>query len=406
MTKRLTLFLDGTWNTVTSNTNVWRLRSLCRAAPDQLVYYNQGVGTRFGEKVRGGMLGYGLDQEVVEAYEWLMANYDAGDEIFLFGFSRGAYTARSLSGLISKCGLLEPGAPLGVGQIYERYRSKAPKRTIRELRSAKAKDPEASFDLEERWMLTYSAAIPIRFLGVWDTVGSLGVPFGSIPVLSSSNYTFLETDLRISNSFAYHALAIDEHREAFRPTLWTRTLHPGHPDDDYPARKPANVEQRWFPGAHANVGGGYDSDILAQLPLKWIMAKAALHGLAFRKEVVVDGNPATAAVTDSYSPFMYGLYRRLAKPYLRPIGVPPRDLGGGRFIETINETIDASVFDRWSGTQAYRPQNLQAWARSKHVELATMRGTRRADDPAIAVDEPVGPTALVKNTAPGAEPTT
>jgi uncharacterized protein (DUF2235 family) len=117
--KRIAIFLDGTWNTVNDNTNVWRLRALC--APrgsdgvDQAIYYNSGVGTRVGEKVRGGMFGFGLNENIIDAYQWLIERYNEGDELFIFGFSRGAYTARSLSGLISKCGLLEAGAPLSVG---------------------------------------------------------------------------------------------------------------------------------------------------------------------------------------------------------------------------------------------------------------------------------------------------
>jgi uncharacterized protein (DUF2235 family) len=99
--KRLAIFLDGTWNTLNNNTNVWRLKSLSAETGDQRVYYSQGVGTRRGEAARGGT-GYGIDDEIIEAFTWLIQNFDEGDEIFIFGFSRGAFTARSLSGLICK----------------------------------------------------------------------------------------------------------------------------------------------------------------------------------------------------------------------------------------------------------------------------------------------------------------
>ena len=118
--KRLAIFLDGTWNTLNNNTNVWRLNSLSVETSDQRVYYSQGVGTRRGEAARGGMTGYGIDDEIIEAYTWLIQNFDEGDEIFIFGFSRGAYTARSLSGLICKCGVLKLGAPLSIEQLYDR----------------------------------------------------------------------------------------------------------------------------------------------------------------------------------------------------------------------------------------------------------------------------------------------
>ena len=354
--RRIALFLDGTWNTITSNTNVWRLKSLCKKDGSQLVYYSVGVGTQYGEKLRGGMFGFGLDQEVIDAYEWLIQNYVTGDELFIFGFSRGAYTARSLSGLISKCGLLQAGAPLGVGQLYDRYRRGIGIITIRELVSAKKNNPSASLSIEESWILEYSVPIPIKFIGVWDTVGALGVPFGNIPIISRSNYKFLETDLRINNDHAYHALAIDEHRKDFAPTLWTRTIKKN--EESYPPRPIESVEQRWFVGAHANVGGGYPNDVLAQIPLKWLMSKAIIHGLRFEREVSLDGDESSAAITDSYRDTFYGIYRVLRRPFYRPIGRGPVvDTHSGDVTTTINETIDSSVFDRWRKDSAYRPQN-------------------------------------------------
>jgi uncharacterized protein (DUF2235 family) len=175
--KRIALFLDGTWNIVSDNTNVWRLKALCAPVSAdgslQCAYYNSGLGTRVGEKVRGGMFGYGIDTAVIEAYEWLIENYNAGDEIFIFGFSRGAYTARSLSGLVSRFGLLTPGAPLSIRQLYNRYKKGNQASTIRGIIS---REDKSKSTLEEEWMLKYSRPIPIKFIGVWDTVGSLGIP--------------------------------------------------------------------------------------------------------------------------------------------------------------------------------------------------------------------------------------
>ena len=148
--KRIAIFLDGTWNTSNDNTNVWRLKSLCDpSAPDQLVYYSKGVGTSFGEEVRGGVAGYGIDQEIIDAYSWLTEFFVSGDEIYIFGFSRGAYTARSLSGLIAKCGVLKPGAPLSIEQLYARYKRHS-KRTIFELTHGLQ-----PIDLEESWIVKY-----------------------------------------------------------------------------------------------------------------------------------------------------------------------------------------------------------------------------------------------------------
>ncbi len=173
--KRLAIFLDGTWNTLNNNTNVFRLKSLTAETADQRVYYSQGVGTKRGESARGGVTGWGIDDEIIEAYTWLIQNFDDGDEIFIFGFSRGAYTARSLSGLICKCGVLKLGAPLSIEQLYARYRIyDAP--TIRSL-LGKALPEDAS--IEEQWLTKYSRPTKVKFVGVWDTVGSLGLPVAS-----------------------------------------------------------------------------------------------------------------------------------------------------------------------------------------------------------------------------------
>jgi uncharacterized protein (DUF2235 family) len=156
--KRVVVFLDGTWNTVNDNTNVWRLKSLLAAKSNdglpQIAYYHKGVGTTYGSYVRGGMFGYGLNDEIIRAYEWLIDNYNAGDELFIFGFSRGAYAARSLSGLIGKGGLISIGAPLSVAQLYARYRKAGAVATVRDLLQAQA-DGKKDFPLEERWMIRH-----------------------------------------------------------------------------------------------------------------------------------------------------------------------------------------------------------------------------------------------------------
>jgi uncharacterized protein (DUF2235 family) len=215
--KRIALFLDGTWNNVSANTNVWRLKSLCDCSPEQLVYYSAGVGTQSGEHLSGGMFGIGIDKEVTDAYEWLIEHYEMGARLFIFGFSRGAFTARSLAGFISKCGLLQAGSPVSIKQMFERYRKGT---AISILKLAKALESDLS--QEDKLIKVYSQSIPIWFQGVWDTVGSLGVPLPFIPKVSHEDFAFLETDLRISDTYAYHALAIDKHREAFAPTLWVK----------------------------------------------------------------------------------------------------------------------------------------------------------------------------------------
>lgn len=386
-TKNLALFLDGTWNTVNNNTNVWRAKSLCIKDGAQIAYYSQGVGTLFGERFMGGAFGWGLDKEVTDAYEWLVEHYRPGDRIYLFGFSRGAYTTRSLAGLISKLGLLKPGSPLSIDQLYARYRILKETRSIRQLQSAADKG-DTTLTNEERWLITYSQAIPLWFLGVWDTVGALGLPFGDIPVISRKQYRFLQTDLWINDDAAYHAMAVDEHRKAFSPTLFTWSHLRDAPSATGAFAFPTieNVEQRWFAGAHANVGGGYNDDLLAQRPLQWLMTKATKRGLRFDGAVTIDGDQYQAPIADSFAEMAYGAYKLFhgSIPYYRPIGTVasgPNDIAHN----VVNETIDASVFERWQQNAAYRPKNLAEWATRNNVLLDHFTSSVRSDDPTVHV---------------------
>jgi hypothetical protein len=377
---RIALFLDGTWNTLDDNTNVWRLKSLCVQDSQQQVYYSAGVGTAKGEKVTGGAFGIGINEEVEAAYEWLVEHYVEDSQIFIFGFSRGAFTARSLAGFISKCGLLKPGSPLSLKQLYERYR----KGTATSILSLQNKDQDLS--TEDRWLKKYSRPIPVWFQGVWDTVGSLGVPLPLFPNVSRHDFDFLETDLRINDTHAYHALAIDEHREAFKPTLWTKTVPNtgATPEErDFP-----HVEQRWFVGAHANVGGGYENDLLAQAPLKWMKEKAEQHNLVFKDTVDLDDGANSCPIRDSLAEMAHGIYEALTlgKHYYRPIGADPVD-GDNERTHTINESIDATVFDRWRADATYRPKNLVEWAKRKDVtDPASITTSVKASDAKAVAD--------------------
>lgn len=376
--KRIAVFLDGTWNTQNNNTNVWRMKSLCTPnAPDQVIYYSQGVGTEFGEKYRGGAEGFGIDHEIIDAYRWLIETFDEGDEIFLFGFSRGAYTARSLSGLISKNGILRPGAPLSIEQLYGRYR----RHDDRTIHALLRDGPDTFKTLEDRWIAEYSIPTNIKFIGVWDTVGALGNPFWTHHE-SVSKFLFLDTHLYHWNEFAFHALALDEHRKQFEPTFWTQTTDNSE-NQNHSSRTLEQVEQRWFVGAHANVGGGYPSDVLAQAPLKWLMDKAARLGLRFRSVLKLDPSDPLAPIADSYEAFTPFVLRPLNPRFNRPVGTDP-EVGESRTTFRINETIDASVFDRWRGNSSYRPQNLQEWANRRGVDPFSIEATVSATNPSTS----------------------
>src|SRR5262245_7735293 len=302
--KRLAVFLDGTWNSVNSNTNVWRMRALCASkskdGKPQLIYYEVGVNGFLG-----GVFGQGLDENIRLAYEWLIENYNEGDEIFIFGFSRGAFTARSLAGLIAIDGILKAGSPIGVTELFDRYK-RGNEETIWTLREMDASGNTSKLTTQERWLLKYSQPAKVKMVGVWDTVGSVGVAAGNIPGISRSQFDYLQTGLFLPILNGYHAIAIDEHRSDFAPTLWS-VRHPKDPNAKRtPERMLPNVEQRWFVGAHANVGGGYEGDLLAQAPLRWMMQKAEAHGLSFRSEVALDGEALKAPIIDSYHPFLKG----------------------------------------------------------------------------------------------------
>lgn len=260
--KRLVICCDGTWNSPWEGeaTNVRRLYQ--RVAPrgedrvEQRAHYLAGVGTKPTEKLIGGLTGQGLSRNVRAAYSWVVENYDPGDEIYAFGFSRGAFTARSTVGLIRKAGVLRREHADRVGEAYALYRRG----------DVKPKDAEPT-----AFRAAHSTETRVRCVGVWDTVGALGVP-ATVPLLSRVNrrFQFHDTELSSWVDAAFHAIAIDEHRSSFVPTLWSRR-------DDPPAEQ--RVEQVWFSGAHSDVGGGYAERDLADLTLWWMLARAASCGL-------------------------------------------------------------------------------------------------------------------------------
>jgi uncharacterized protein (DUF2235 family) len=382
--KRLAVFLDGTWNSVNSNTNVWRMRALTAAkskdGKPQLVYYEVGVNGFVG-----GVFGQGLDDNIRLAYEWLIENYNDRDEIFIFGFSRGAFTARSLAGLIAIDGILKAGAPIGVTELFDRYK-KGNEESIWTLKEMETSGDTSKLTEQDEWLLKYSQPAKVKVVGVWDTVGSVGLAAWNIPGISRSTFDYLQTGLRIHILNAYHALAIDEHRNDFAPTLWD-VRHPKDPNAVIAQARPlSSVEQRWFVGAHANVGGGYETDLLAQAPLRWMMKKAESQGLSFRSEVNLDGDALKAPIADSYKSFAYGLYAWVSRPLYRTIGQEPEIREDGTHIN-VNETIDASVFERWRADRTYRPANLAEWAQRKKVDPAQLQTSVRADDPRVNVPD-------------------
>lgn len=376
MAKNLAVFLDGTWNEPGDNTNVWRLKvmlaSHTAAGAPQLAYYDTGVGTTRSERLRGGIGGSGLSLNVRQAYQWLIESYDDGDSVYVFGFSRGAYTARSLTGLIMKCGLLRPGAPMTSLDIYARYQLGKEKTPLHEIEFID-RTGKRPLEPDERRLLTHSRRIPIKMIGVWDTVGALGIPWTQAPLIGRGNFYFHNTNLSKLFEHAYHAIAVDENRSPYNATLWTRFTPAGEAARPLPSNH--TIEQRWFIGAHCNVGGGYANDELAQIPLAWMHSKATSCGLAFRNGILLSGKEALCDPVDSYKEFMKGFWKfvKFGKRFHRTIDSAPRTVKSG-MSDAVNQVIDSSVLMRYQQVREYRPKNLEDWAKRRGLDLNTLAG--------------------------------
>lgn len=279
--RNLVICCDGTWNTpdqeergVPTPTNVVKMsHAVDTTDGSQLCYYHPGVGTDSGifSKVLGGGTGKGLSRNIKSAYRWLCDNYQSGDRLFLFGFSRGAYTVRSLVGFVSKCGILDM-SNLDDKDAWARI-SIAYQDGYRE--------PKA--DWAGKWNFKVPAAkTEIHFIGVWDTVGALGIPddMALLNLLDDAkDHNFHDAALGNNVKFARHALALDEKREAFTPTLWDPASYRNRPPVTVGNVDVNQVEQLWFPGVHSDVGGGYAETELSDGALKWMMDEAAMLGL-------------------------------------------------------------------------------------------------------------------------------
>jgi uncharacterized protein (DUF2235 family) len=379
------VFLDGTWNDEGDQTNVFRLSQIVAAQGannwTQRAKYVEGVGNKAFQKLLGGAVGKGLSDNVMAAYEFLVNEYQDGDEIYLFGFSRGAYTARSVGGLIASCGLRQKTAPFGTDWIYERYRNRKDKATpIYELEYLRANNVRALTTDEER-VLTHSRRVPIHYLGVWDTVGALGIPWTGMPLWGKQNFYFHNPNLSKIYQHAFHALAIDEHRGAYKPTLWTKFAK--DPGDGTAVTAPTmptlnECEQRWFAGAHSDVGGGGTQKVLPLRPMAWLQDKASQLGLTFTTAITAAANELQAKPTDSYAQFMKGLYRvlKFGRRHYRPIGIRRNRVKGG-WSYPVNETIDESVFERCRVDPLYARDNLRDWEARVGGVLAQMQGVKR-----------------------------
>jgi uncharacterized protein (DUF2235 family) len=355
MAKRLIVCCDGTWNTPDQKedghicpTNVVKMASaIAPLAPDgtaQIVLYHDGVGASSGLDLShwaGGAFGVGLSKIIQDGYRFLVDNYTDGDELYFFGFSRGAYAARSLCGLLRNSGLLQKIHADKIPDAYGLYRRADP-----------ASLPQGEEATEFRRQ--FSREVPIKCVGVWDTVGALGIPDHILRRLTDNLWEFHDVKLSRIVEHAYQALAIDEKREDFQPTLW----------EQQPDAVNQHLEQVWFAGVHCNVGGGYVDSELSDVAFLWMQQKVAACGLAFDAEFIktkIQPNP-TGVLRDSKT----GLFH-LRADYIRPIGQG----------KNAKEYVHQSVIDRSHADPAYHPTNLQAYLAAGGPLTSTAQGSAR-----------------------------
>lgn len=344
--KRLIVCCDGTWQTLIQKTPTHVARFAQSIAPRdksdirQIVHYDSGVGAGFtlnnrswlsrligsAQRFEGGVFGGGLEEKVYDAYRFLALNYAPGDEIFLFGFSRGAYTVRSLAGMIYCSGLLFRQNITLVGEAFALYRDP----------QIKPGDWAARLFRE-----THGHEPDITFLGCWDTVGMRGVPALSdgpgVADRLNARYGFHDTQLNRKIRAARHACAIDERRRAF--PLTEMIASPNYTGDA------PQVVSRWFFGPHGGIGGGEaPHQPLSEFALKWMAEEAIKSSLRFFPEVLY-GKRAS----DPFAPI---------KPptgALNRLGFADRAMTGGTGLDG----LDPSVIVRWKGDSAYRPGALK-----------------------------------------------
>ncbi len=332
MPKRLIVCCDGTWNKPDqpSPTNVTKVALAVQlkdtAGIEQRTYYHSGVGTGMFDHVLGGITGLGLSHNIQDAYKFLIANYEQGDELFFFGFSRGAYTVRSTVGLIRNSGLLRREFANKLDDAYDLYRNRDDRFRPD---SVEAELFRKSFSWEPR----------VKCLSVWDTVGALGIPIDGPLRLINKAFQFHDESLSRSVDNAFQALAVDERRKPFRPCVWKQ-----HPQAGLQV-----LEQVWFAGVHSNVGGGYSDTSLSDIALLWMVRKAAGCGLALDLARI----PAPAALNPlgKLENSMTLLYRLLGEN-IRKMGV----------VQGNCEFAGSSAITRLNAPASnYSPSNLRAY---------------------------------------------
>lgn len=367
MPKNIVICSDGTGNAANKDrgTNVFKLYEAIDihgawapgagpedAPPRQIAYYEDGVGTGSLLPVRllGMMFGLGLARNVRSLYCSLARVFEPGDRIYLFGFSRGAFTVRTLAGFILCCGIPVAGAyesdadlRRAVSQAFRQYRKRYRTFWQRSAERPSISQPGELTTVEEKWGRQY-AGVHIQFVGVWDTVDAVGMPFDELAAFwDKFIYPFRFPDRKISPRVhrACHAISIDDERKTFHPTMWNES-----------GSREGQIEQVWFPGVHSNVGGGYPKQGMSLIALDWMMAQAERAGLRFLHTDRTDYRDHRDPHDKLYDP------RAGLAVYYR---WKPRDIGELCDTHKTKPKIHISVFERIAQASAgYAPGGLPA----------------------------------------------
>jgi len=337
MKKRIVICSDGTWNKPEEDlkkdfpTNVLRIaRAIKPMATDgvpQQIFYDWGVGADYGA-ISGGITGKGVLKNVVDAYRYIVQNYKPGDEIYLFGFSRGAYTMRALSGLINNCGILKRKDAKLINIAVDHYK-----------RNGKSYAPKGEKSIEFRKKYSHKSR-DIKFMGLWDTVGAMGIP---ITFLSNFNEKdeFYDTKIGGNVKNARHALAIDELRADFEPTFWSNG------DKN-------SVKQVWFAGVHSDIGGSYKPDknglSIAENSLNWMINEVESIGLEVETHLKSKLKINIKKIPLAEKHNSRTNFFRLKKKYYRTLDELEKDT-----------LIHESVKIRYENDSKYRPKNLEEY---------------------------------------------
>ena len=352
--KRIIICADGTWNIRDQldkktgrrhPTNVTKIaRGILPTAADgtpQVVYYHEGVGTNGPlDRVTGGAFGSGMEENIRNLYRFIIYNFQPGDELYLFGFSRGAFTVRSLVGFMNKIGLIGKNDDYYVPELYACYEKNT---------GPGSKEWEKAFHN----VRTQQPCPPIKFIGVWDSVGALGAPGLIGQMFNKKKYEYHDVGLNPHIENAFHALSIDERRKPFKPSIWKK-----------PPQWNGQLQQAWFAGVHSNVGGSYSPDGLANEALHWIVQQAETLGLEVDRPFLEYFKPCfNSTLNDS----MTAAYRVMG-PFIRSIGKHLKD----------GECLHQSVVDRMQhGPSHYHPENLKHYPEHFH-DLPVVNTTRIA----------------------------